>query len=368
MTILTVAYPLLPAGPDSAGGAEQVLHLVERGIVAAGHRSLVIAAAGSIVSGELLKTASYLEEDTPRGFCHNSRPESLFSSRKITEDLQAQAQRAHRYHIEQALADQKIDLIHFHGLDFHAYLSATRIPMLATLHLPLAWYPSQIFHLPGVVLNCVSQAQAASAPDDLRLPVICNGIDVSHYYGNPSRQEFLLWLGRVCPEKGAHIALEIAHRLKRELILAGPVHPFPDHERYFTECVQPLLDSKRRYVGAVGRQTKIELLAHASCVLIPSQVPETSSLVAMEAAASGTPVVAAKLGALPEVIERGVTGFLAGSTEEMMEYVQRSAEISPQACRERACEQFSAERMVKDYLALYQTLLQNECCVPGLSR
>src|SRR5579875_2059061 len=106
MTVLTVAYPLLPAGPDSAGGAEQVLHLVEREIVVAGHRSLVIAAAGSIVSGDLLKTASYLEEDTFRDFCHTPRSESLSPSRKITEDLRAQAQRAHRECIDQALALQ----------------------------------------------------------------------------------------------------------------------------------------------------------------------------------------------------------------------------------------------------------------------
>src|SRR5579875_949849 len=139
MTILTVAYPLLPAGPDSAGGAEQILHLVERGIVAAGHRSLVVAAAGSIVSGELLKTASYLEEDTPRAFCRNPRPESLSSPRKITEGLQDQAQHTHRQYIEQALALQKIDLIHFHGLDFYAYLPAALRPRLATLQRPLAW-------------------------------------------------------------------------------------------------------------------------------------------------------------------------------------------------------------------------------------
>jgi glycosyltransferase involved in cell wall biosynthesis len=337
MTVLSVAYPLMQVGPGSGGGAEQILCLLERGILAAGHRSLVIAAAESEVAGELLETPAF--------------------SGEITEEIRAEAQRVHRARIEEALARYTIDLIHFHGLDLHAYLPSANVPMLATLHLPLAWYPPDIFHLPDVALNCVSHAQAASAPPGKTPAVVCNGIDTCRYGGTWRKRELLLWLGRICPEKGVHIALDVARRLDLPMIVAGPVHPFRTHEAYYAGCVQPLLDDKRRYAGPVDLAQKIDLLARARCLLIPSLAPETSSLVAMEAAASGTPVAAFRTGALPEVVEHGVTGFIADSTEEMAEYVKKAAGISPDTCRKRAHSRFSAERMRHEYLALYDRVI-----------
>lgn len=173
--------------------------------------------------------------------------------------------------------------------------------MLATLHLPISWYPPGIFDCPDMHLVCVSHSQAASAPNGRRLPVVENGIDTRRYGRcEKTREDFLLWLGRVCPEKGTHIALEVAHRLGLRLLVAGRVHPFPSHQKYFDLEVVPLLDSKREYVGPVGLNQKAELLSRARCLLAPSLVAETSSLVAMEAMASGTPVIAFRSGALPE--------------------------------------------------------------------
>src|SRR5450755_1906600 len=98
-------------------------------------------------------------------------------------------------------------------------------------------------------------------------------------------------MGRICPEKGVHIALRLAHRLDQRMIVAGPVHDFESHHEYFAREVEPLLDDKRQYIGPVRGQDKSRLLAEARCLIVSSLVAETSSLVAMEAAASGTPVV-----------------------------------------------------------------------------
>lgn len=344
MNILSVGYPLFPVSADAGGGAEQILFLLERGLAKAGHRSIVVAARGSRVSGELIETPA--------------------ADGEMTDEIRRRAQAEHRRAITEALREHEIDLIHFHGLDFYEYVPEEHLPKLATLHLPVAWYPQSIFELPEVTLSYVSQTQAAG----LAGPVICNGVDTERYQGSYEKQEFLLTLGRICPEKGMDAALRVAHRLDLPMIVAGPVHEFETHRKYFCEQVQPLLDERRRYIGPVGIEEKRGLLGTARCLLIASSVSETSSLVAMEAMSAGTPVVALRSGALPEMIEDGVTGFLANSEDEMAEAVERVCEISPEVCRERARTRFSSRRMVADYLGLYRELVSRELEPSGASR
>lgn len=337
MNVLSVAYPLFPVNADSAGGAEQILFLLECGLAQAGHKSIVIAAKGSRVSGYLMETPAAAGE--------------------ITGPVRDHAQQVHAESIARALAQFRIDLIHFHGLDFASYLPDTGVPKLATLHLPLDWYAPSIFERSDVTLCCVSQSQARTAPRGLRLPVVPNGINVAAYRAGADRDDYLLWIGRVCPEKGTDIALRVAHRLHLPLVVAGPVHPFAYHRAYFAEHVEPLLDEKRRYIGAVAMHQKIGVLAHARCVLIPSLAAETGSLVAMEGISSGAPVIAYRSGALPEIVEHGVTGFIVDSEEEMAAAVSRVHAISPLVCREHALRRFDSPRMVADYLKLHEQML-----------
>ena len=140
------------------------------------------------------------------------------------------------------------------------------------------------------------------------------------------------------------------------MIIAGPVHPYPEHREYFARCVKPRLDAERVYVGAVEGEQKESLLRAARCLLVPSVVAETSSLVAMEALSAGTPVVAFRSGALPEIVEDGKTGFLVDSTEEMTEAVTRVRSLSRFCCREQAVRRFDANRMIEGYLALYRKI------------
>lgn len=307
LTVLSVAYPLFPVGPDSAGGAEQILYLLDREIVRSGRRSLVVAKPDSSISGELVPS------------------------------------------IEEALRENSIDLIHFHGLDFNDHVPETNVRMLATMHLPLAWYPQEALLRSGVEKICVSRAQASATG----FPVVLNGIDVARFHTAPKR-DYLLWMGRICPEKGVHIALEVARERDLPLYIAGPVHPFESHQEYFRDKVQPLFDSRRQYLGAVSGEHKNRLLAEASCLLIPSLVAETSSLVAMEAISSGTPVIAYGNGALPEVVDHGETGFIVHSQGEMSSALDRIGLISPEICRQTAEARFDASRMAQDYFNLYE--------------
>jgi glycosyltransferase involved in cell wall biosynthesis len=294
---------------------------------------VVVAARGSQVSGELIETP--------------------VADGEITNEVRQRAQAEHRRAIARTLREHHVDLIHFHGLDFYEYLPECAIAKLATLHLPVEWYPQSVFELRGVTLNYVSRTQAAGRPG----PVIPNGVDVERYAGQFTKQDYLLTLGRICPEKGTDVALQVAHRLDMPMVVAGPVHEFEFHRTFFREQVEPLLDEKRRYVGPVGLRDKPELLGGARCLLIPSSVAETSSLVAMEAMSAGTAVVAFPSGALPEVVEDGVTGFLCDTEEEMAAAVKHVGEISPDACRARAMVRFSSSRMIADYLQLYRELV-----------
>jgi glycosyltransferase involved in cell wall biosynthesis len=170
------------------------------------------------------------------------------------------------------------------------------------------------------------------------------------------RRGFALTLGRICPEKGQDLALQAAHAAGVPLLLAGEAFPYPAHLAYFDDRVRPLLDGRRRFIGPVGFTRKRRLLSAARCLLAPSLAPETSSLVAMEALACGTPVIAFPSGALPEVVEDGRTGFLVDGVVAMAAAIRKVDTIDRELCRQTAAERFSARRMTDAYLTLYERL------------
>jgi glycosyltransferase involved in cell wall biosynthesis len=166
----------------------------------------------------------------------------------------------------------------------------------------------------------------------------------------------VLMLGRICPEKGQHLGLQAAHAAGVPALLAGDVFPYPEHQAYFADRVRPMLDAKRHYLGPVGFARKRHLLASAVCLLVPSLAAETSSLVAMEALACGTPVIAFRSGALPETVEDGRTGLLVDGVDAMAAAIGRIGMIDRAECRRRAMERFPVRRMTDAYLALYRRL------------
>jgi glycosyltransferase involved in cell wall biosynthesis len=169
---------------------------------------------------------------------------------------------------------------------------------------------------------------------------------------------FALFLGRICPEKGVHIAIDAAKRANVPLLIAGEVYPYVEHERYFREEIVPRLDHMRRFIRTAGFARKRRLLTAARCLLVPSLVPETSSLVAREAAACGTPVIAFRIGALPETVIHGRTGFIVDDEAAMAQAITEAGRIDPAVCRAVARERFSLERMTGRYLDLYHRLAE----------
>ncbi len=192
---------------------------------------------------------------------------------------------------------------------------------MTTLHLARAIYDEAALapRRPGTFFNCVSQTQHAHylGIANLLSPV-ANGVDVGRLRPDPNAQrKHALLLARICPEKGVHLAIEAAKQADIDLVIAGEVFPYADHERYFDEEVRPFLDSRRVFIGPVGFEAKRRLLQSSRCLLVPTLAEETSSLVAMEALACGTPVIAFRRGALAEVVDDGVTGALVDNADEM---------------------------------------------------
>ena len=341
LTVLNVAYPFAPVRLETAGGAEQVVSVLDHALYERGAVSLVVACSGSRIKGHLIRT--------PRVRCPQDENETGW------------AWRNHSRAIEKARERWAVDLIHLHGLDFQHYLPAPGIPVLATLHLPPAWYSPAIFGIerPGTYLQCVSASQRQACPESkILVPTIENGVAVSRMPFKALKAGYVLSLGRICPEKGYDIAIRAARQAKRPLIIAGEIYPYEAHSRYFREDLLPHIDgSSCRFIGRVGWSGKCALMANARCVLIPSLVPETSSLVAMESLACGTPVIAFPAGALGDIVDSGKTGFLVESEEEMAAAIEKAGDIDPVLCRTTALERFPAERMIRRYLNLYTELI-----------
>ena len=337
LTVLSVSYPFAAVDADPVGGAEQVLARCDKALVEAGHRSLVIAPQNSKTAGQLFPVPAWAGE--------------------IDEGAREPIYRAVRQRIAHVCERERPDVIHFHGIDFHAYLPPPGLPVLTTLHLPLSWYPAEALRpeRPRTFLHPVSISQAALAPPGARLSEpIPNGVPVPEPEGR--KGAYALALGRVCPEKGFDDALEAARRAGSPLLLAGKVFAYPEHRQFFEERIAPQLGRSAKWLGVVSGEPKQRLLARAKCLLVPSKAPETSSLVAREALAAGTPVIAYRIGALPEVVEHGRTGFLVEGVEEMADAIRAVGRLDPDACRQTALARFSLSRMTGAYLARYAEL------------
>jgi glycosyltransferase involved in cell wall biosynthesis len=249
----------------------------------------------------------------------------------------------------------EFDLIHSH-YDFMAlcFTRLVKTPVLTTIH---GFSSTQIMPVYEKYRDgyFVSISNSDRAPGLNYLATVYNGIDLS-LYPLQERGGELIFLGRIHPDKGVHLAIEVAQRAGLPLVIAGIIQD----QAYFRERVEPHLNEKIRYIGAVDVAGKNALFARARALLHLNTIPERFGLVLVEANAAGVPVIAMDLGSCREVIEDGQTGFLVNNAAEAVRALERVGEIDGGACRERVHQKFSIDTMVEAYEMVYRKIFELE--------
>jgi glycosyltransferase involved in cell wall biosynthesis len=254
----------------------------------------------------------------------------------------------------------RFDVIHFHCDYLHfPLLRRQPCPNVTTLHGRL--------HIPdlGPFFAEYAEAPLVSISNDQRRPIAAANWQATVYHGLPcdlhhyrdQRGEYLAFLGRMSPEKRVDRAIEIARQAGMPLRIAAKI--YPEEREYFHEVIEPLLSDSRSFVefiGEVGGAAKDEFLGNAAALLFPIDWAEPFGLVMIEALACGTPVVAWRIGSVPEIIEHGRTGFIVESVDEAVDAVRHIDGLQRSACRRAFESRFSATRMAREYVKVYQGL------------
>jgi glycosyltransferase involved in cell wall biosynthesis len=321
--------------PRRYGAWETVAGNITEGLVARGWDVTLFATGDSV-------TRAHLHAVVDRGYEEDSRIDP-----KVAEYLQISEVFEHA---------SEFDLIHSH-YDFMAlsYSRLVKTPVLTTIH---GFSSPRI--MPVYEKYCdgyfVSISNSDRAPGLNYLATVYNGIDLALYPLQESAGDDLIFLGRIHPDKGVHLAIEVAHRTGLPLIIAGIIQDEAD----FCEQVKPHLDPQIRYIGPVDVQGKNELFARARALLHLNTIPERFGLVLAEANAAGVPVIALDLGSCREVIQHRETGFLVNSVDEAAQVLNRVGEIDRANCRKRVEQFFSIQTMVQAYERVYSTIFELE--------
>jgi glycosyltransferase involved in cell wall biosynthesis len=324
-----------PVPPTGYGGIEWIVWLLADGLVRAGHDVTLFASGDSRTQARLVSV-------------YDIAPSELIGT-SIVELHHALAcyERADEF-----------DVINDHsGLPAAALGGAVATPTLHTVHGPLDSVGGVVYEQiarvsPRVGLISVSMNQRQPKPE---LPWVANcpnALDLALYPFTPHRGDYLLFLGRMSPDKGCHRAIEVAVAAGLPLKIAGKKRE-PAEQAYFDELVAPRLGGDIEYLGEVTHDEKVELLQNARATLFPIDWEEPFGLVMIESMACGTPVIATRSGAVPEVVEHGRSGIIVDDYRKMVGAVGEADRLDRAALRRFAEEQYSPERMVADYVAAY---------------
>jgi glycosyltransferase involved in cell wall biosynthesis len=334
MRIAQVSTLSTPVRRETGGSVESFVCLLTRELIGLGHEVTVFGCAGSECDGRFIATMP-----GPYG------AKGTFDDWQLCEwvNLARAVERS-----------AEIDIIHTHaylwGLPFGPMSQA---PLVHTLHIvpdensALLWR-----QYPEASVTALSQHQWNEFPDLKPAAIIPHGVDASDFTFRGKPGDYVLYLGRFTSGKGPLHAIATARALGLRLVLAGPENP------YFREHVRPLVDGKGvEYAGFVSGAARDNLLGHARALLYPIQHPEAFGLVLVEAMLCGTPVAAVRLGAVPEIVEEGVTGCMAAGMGDFSKVVLRSLELDRRQVRWHAERRFSAGQMARAYARLYEQIL-----------
>jgi len=351
-----ISWPLPPAG---YGPWEQVAFNLTEALVAQGHDVTLFAAAGSRTAATLVETCPHALETWPAE--QRNRPRALDSESGLLEgppDWRVW-ESLHIAACMERAADGAFDVVHSH-LHVHALVFGRLIacPLVTTLH-GAAWvraaHPALRAYadLPFV---SISDAERQFLPQLNYVATVYNGIRIEAFPFEALKEDYLLFAGRLAPEKGPAEAVEVARRAKRRLLIAGMIEP--QYQAYFDARIKPHLDGKQiQYLGLLSQDDLAPIYRKAAAVLFPIRWSEPFGLVAVEAQASGTPLIAARRGALPEIILDGQTGYVVDSLDQAVAAVARLGRLSPEACRRNVERRFTAAAMCEGYSSVYRKLI-----------
>jgi glycosyltransferase involved in cell wall biosynthesis len=338
MKIALLAPAWFAVPPTRYGGIEWVVSILADGLVERGHEVTLFAAGDSQTKAHLV--TSY---DEPPSYRIGMSLPDLHHALTCLE-------RAGEFNV-----------VHDHSGPLACALGgATRTPFCHTVHGPLDGEPGRIYEQIGRVspsahLISLSQNQRSPLPDLNWLATVHNAIDLESYPFDPGNDGYLLFLGRMSPDKGAANAVAIAERTGLPLRLAGKMHD-SEERRYFDREVKPHLRGGIEYLGEVSHGEKVALLQRALVTLFPIQWEEPFGLVMVESMACGTPVAATRMGAVPEVVTDGVSGVIEDTVDGLAARIEEAAGLDRTAVRQDADAHFSHERMVADYEAAYHRI------------
>jgi glycosyltransferase involved in cell wall biosynthesis len=328
-----------PVPPTGYCGIEWVVSLLADGLVDAGHDVTLFASGDSRTKAKLIS----LFPDAPSDLIGQTTPEL-------------------RHALSCYELAGEFDVISDHSGPLGAVLgAAVPIPVVHTVHGPLDGEAGRIYDqialvAPRVSFVSLSHNQRKPKPY-LRWIANCpNALDFSLYPCKPHRGDYLLFLGRMSTDKGCHRAIAVAMETGLPLKIAGKCRE-PGEHRYYEEFVRPHLSDRIEYLGEVTHGEKVELLQHARATLFPIEWEEPFGLVMIESLACGTPVIATRWGAVPEVIEHGRSGIIVDDYRGIPLALEEADRIEPEECRRYVEERFAPERMVADYLHAYRTAI-----------
>lgn len=321
--------------PRHYGPWESIVSLITEGLVERGHDVTLFATGDSETSAKL------------RAVCPVGYEEDQSINAKVWEAL----------HISELFdhADD-FDIIHNH-FDFLplTYAGLTNTPVITTIHGFSSPDILPVYKKYNGRVAYVSISDADRSPELDYIQTIYHGIDLKQFDYQSEPDDYLLFFGRIHPDKGAKEAIEIAKACNKSLILAGIIQDKEYYERY----VEPQLDgNKIIFIGSVGAIQRSMLLGKASALLHPINFNEPFGLSVVEAMACGTPVMAFNRGSMPELIEHGINGFLVSDCEEAIEYVDRIEDINRADCRQTVEDRFTVDRMVEQYIEVYSQMME----------